>query len=376
MRLTFIIDSLKSGGTEMSTALLLPALEELGIATQLVQLVDRGGFAEDLRRDGLAPMSLTSVSRSGRLRELRNLLRRTKPDLIHSQLFEADILGRLAAGTLGIPIVSSWVTLSYGRADFAALRPIPRLKLAHALLADISTVRTARRIHAVSHTVAAVMSHRLRVPMRKIDVVPRGRNGTALGRRTEARRVGVRRAMGIPEGMPVILAVARHEPVKGLDILLEAAARTAPRCPVRLLIAGSEGTATGSLQRLANELRRSPWEPEFLGFRRDIADLMSVADLLVFPSRVEGLPGTLIEALALEVPMVVSDLCQNMEVVGGLPGVAAFEAGSSLELARVLAEVLDGASDAPTEHRQRFKTRYELEAVALQMRRLYEKALD
>jgi glycosyltransferase involved in cell wall biosynthesis len=83
-----------------------------------------------------------------------------------------------------------------------------------------------------------------------------------------------------------------------------------------MVIAGRDGNATNSLQALARELDIVD-RVQFLGHRSDVADLMVAADVFVFPSLWEGLGGVLIEALALEVPIVSSDLDATREVLGG-----------------------------------------------------------
>jgi glycosyltransferase involved in cell wall biosynthesis len=81
-----------------------------------------------------------------------------------------------------------------------------------------------------------------------------------------------------------------------------------------LLLAGREGAETAHLRMLA---KRPPLEGavRFLGFRDDLPDLLSASDLFVFPSLWEGLGGAVIEAMALGIPIVATDLEPVREVV-------------------------------------------------------------
>jgi glycosyltransferase involved in cell wall biosynthesis len=108
--------------------------------------------------------------------------------------------------------------------------------------------------------------------------------------------------------------VARQEPQKGLDVLLDAAPRVLAALPsARILIAGKPGNATASLRaRLASAPHGEA--VAFLGARDDVAELLCAADLFVLPSRREGLGGALLEAMALECPAVLSDIPAFREV--------------------------------------------------------------
>lgn len=127
-------------------------------------------------------------------------------------------------------------------------------------------------------------------------------------------RATLRARFGLPAEEPVALFVGRLEHRKGLDILLAAWADLVrrPNAP-RLLIAGPgpadmwarEAQALGVQGRIT-----------FLGERADVADLYRAADLLVFPSRAEGCPNVILEAMASALPVVATDVAGNQEVVG------------------------------------------------------------
>jgi glycosyltransferase involved in cell wall biosynthesis len=113
----------------------------------------------------------------------------------------------------------------------------------------------------------------------------------------------------------LLLAVARHEYPKGLDVLLRALPLVRAQEPrVRLLVAGPEGNHTSALQALAGELGLGD-KATFLGSRGDVADLLCAADLFVLPTRREGFPGAVLEAMALEAPIVASAIPAVSEAV-------------------------------------------------------------
>jgi len=199
LRLLYVIDSLAAGGAERSLAALAPHYRDLGVELTVVVLIDRHGVEDQIVDAGGRIISVASTP--GRLRKiarLRSLIREQRPDLVHTTIFEADILGRTGAWLAGTPVVSSLVNAAYGEEHRReqGIRA-SRMKAAH--LTDAVTARFARRMHAVSEHVAEVMADRLHYPASRIDVVPRGRDPEVLGRRTPRRRSAIRESLGVSE---------------------------------------------------------------------------------------------------------------------------------------------------------------------------------
>ena len=115
----------------------------------------------------------------------------------------------------------------------------------------------------------------------------------------------------------------------------------------------------------------------FLGHRDDIADLLVAADVLAFPSRREGLPATLIEALALECPIVATDLPNVLEVVGAVAS-ALVAMDDHAAMAAALALAIDGpdpVASRATQGRQRFLDHCTIEQSAAGMLAFYERSM-
>ena len=317
MRLAYVIDSLaRSGGAEQALAAMAP----LWVAQGVIMRVYVIGGGEDLR-EVLESSRITVIAappggRRAKLLWLRQELQEYQPNLVHTTLFESDIIGRIAARNIGIPSVTSLVATPYG-GDHYGQQGLSRSKVASAHAADILTARPAAAFHAVSGHVAAVMSRRLIIPSRRITVIPRGKDPVLLGGRDPKRQQRVRMRLGWEASAPLLVAAARHEPPKGLDVLLRAMSYVVAAQPsVQLAIAGREGTVSPQLHQLRRHLGLEQ-VVHLLGSRDDVPDLLAAADIVVVPSRREGISNVAIEAMALGTPLVASDVPAVRETVGG-----------------------------------------------------------
>src|SRR5215218_6337818 len=308
MRVLYLIDSLGPGGAERSLAAMAPAYVRRGVQLDVAFLIDRPGVHADLEAAGARLFPLAGpFGRAGWAWRAERLIAARRPDLVHTTLFEADVAGRIGASLARVPVVSSLVNVAYGD-DHAATPGVRRWKVHGAQLADAATARRVVRFHANTRYVADVMAPRLHVPRDRLEVIPRGRDPERLGRRSPQRRARVRAGLGVPQEAQLLVAVARQEHQKGLDALLEALPGVLGRTrSVRLVVAGRDGNQTPLLRATVGRLGLEG-TVAFLGPRDDVADLLAAADTVVIPSRWEGLSNVLIEAMALEAPVVASDL--------------------------------------------------------------------
>lgn len=311
MKVLYVIDSLAPGGAETSLAEMAPGLHKLDVELHVLPLGKRVDLRERLEAGGACVHP--GPSRAGRLARLGRVLslaRELQPDLIHTTLYEANISGRIAGRIAGIPVTSSLVSDSYSAPHYAEGTT---LKLHAARALDAATALAVARFHSLTAAIARDVAPRLGVPQSKITIIPRGRDPLGFAFQPPGVRSKVRRKLGIPEQSPVILALARHEPPKGLHHLVKALptiSRTHPQ--VVTLIAGKDGRSTTSLTEVIAE---TGLDIRLLGARSDVADLLAAADLFCFPSEREGFGGVLIEAMAVGCPIVASRIPATVEVL-------------------------------------------------------------
>ncbi|MFD7906828.1 glycosyltransferase family 4 protein [Kitasatospora sp. NPDC059747] len=370
--LQVIDDVSRLGAAGRALLAMTPQLVRAGVGLDVAYLHDvPGGCQAELTEAGAAVFAVGRPGRAATAAALHRLIRERRPDLVHTTRHagarRSDLLARAAALAARTPVVTSLADPPSGAAGAAGLGPSQAL--------DAATARGTRRFHALTRYVAAATAQRLRVPRRRIDVVPRGRDPELLGTATPERRAAVRGALALPGDVPVVLVAAGQYHRKGLDVLLDAwpAIRRAEPTAV-LLLAGAEGPETARLRALAD----AAGNVRFLGPREDVADLMAAADAVAVPARRDGQGGAAIEAMGIGTPLVCTDLPGLRETVGSGDYARLVPPERPADLAAAIADTLTDRSAArarATAARARFLTSFTLHQVSAQMVEFYERSL-
>jgi glycosyltransferase involved in cell wall biosynthesis len=319
VRLLFVIPGISGGGSEHSLRELVPTLVEAGIDVSTAYMVRRTtDNGDELKRAGAELHHIAEARFGSRVRGIRRVIGTHKPDIVHTTLFDADIAGRLAAWRAPgcSPVVlSSIVSTSYDAARLADPN-VRSWKLQAARLLDGWTARhLTDHFHAVSRTVKSAAVEALGIDPNRVTVVERGRDARRLGEPSSERRARARAALGLNGDARVIVTVGRQEFQKAQADLVGAFDRLADNRPdVELLLVGRSGSGS---QQIKARIDRSSHRDRIrqLGHRDDVPDILAAADLFVLPSVYEGFPGAAIEAMALGLPVIASDLPTLREVV-------------------------------------------------------------
>ena len=223
---------------------------------------------------------------------------KVRPDLLHIHAVGPALLAP-AARLLGLRVVVTHHGFDYERAKWGALARLA-LRAGEAMGMRFATARIG-----VSQAVAARMLRRYGVP---IAAIPNG-----VGRERAPPTSTALRGFGLERGRYVVL-VARLVPEKRHLDLIEAFARAAP-LGWRLALVGAADHADDYSRRVAEAGRTVP-AVVTTGFQSGTAlrELVAHAGLFVLPSSHEGLPIALLEALAVGVPALASDIAANREV--------------------------------------------------------------
>ena len=367
----FVINSFLAGGAERSLVEMLPRLVDEGVTPIIASLYHREvGFEQEVRDAGFDVRLLRRKSRVGKALALRSLIRDESPDLVYTALFDADLVGWLATIGMDVPLMANLANTAYDPARLADPNiDTRRLSIVKAIDGFTSRHGTDH-FHAVSQAVKDSTVETLGVDPDKITVVKRGRDAGRLGMRTEERKHAARELLGIPNEAQVVVTVGRQEYQKGHRFLIGAFSEVVATHPdARLLIAGREGHLTSELEQLVAELNLGA-SVALLGHRSDVPDVLAASDLFVFPSLYEGLGGALIEALALELPIVASDIPALREVVREGENAILVPPADSGALARAMEALLDDPERSRSfakRSREIFDTEFQAEDAASAM---------
>lgn len=371
LKVVFVINGLGPGGAERSIAELLPEYIRRDVSPRVVCLSqDNTTLQRVISGSGVPITFLRSKAISRAVPELVKFLRAWEPDLVVTTLFEADLIGRLAGRATGTRTLTSLVNT----ANSPARRHDPHIsswKLAFVQSVDgVMARRMTSHFHAITEAVKSDALVNYRIDGRSVSVIPRGRDPHRLGRPSSERRSTTRTALGFSEATPVVLMVGRQEYQKGHRHLLEALPEISTHVPdVRVWLAGRSGAQTSTICSTIRSLKLDD-RVEVLGHREDVPDLMAAADVLVFPSLYEGLGGTLIEALALELPIVASDIPAIREVTDDGRCATLVPAGDSSALAEAVIRILlnpESVTARTVAGRRRFEALYTIDRIGEQM---------
>ncbi len=267
---------------------------------------EEGWLGERLRELG-TPVHVIPGLGQGRAFEFRSVLalRRLILDsdcaLVHAMMFPSHLYACLAARLTGRPCI---VNIRNSHHDLVGRRR--RLIWRH-LIAPLSPF-----VVTVTEGLADEARRLTRSP--RVTCI---HNGVDVDRfRPAGNSKSARIHLGIPADAIVIGTVGNLRPVKGHSDLIRAAAMIAQRYPsVRILLIGAElEPTTGDLRRLCRELGLSA-QVMFLGRREDATDLLQVMDVFCLPSLSEGMPGALVQAMAAGLPVIVTAVGGNPEVI-------------------------------------------------------------
>lgn len=297
--IAYVIETLEVGGAERIVVDCARAMRRRGWAVDVVCLRSPGQLAEELTASGV---QVHSMGKKGAvdlamLRRLVRLLKRLAVDVVHTHLFTANTWGRLAARFGGAPVV------------VATEHNLDIWKGAVHRTVDRWLYRSTSRLVTVSDDVAAFYRRSERLDEARMQTIHNGIDVDDPGYTAEARR-----EFHIHSSDPLFVCVGRLVEAKGHGDLLDAfAAAHRRRGDLRLLIVG-DGPLADELHHRADLLGLHD-SVIFTGTRTDCARLMAASDALTMASLREGLPMVILEASALGLPMIVTDVGGNREVV-------------------------------------------------------------
>ena len=293
-RILYVITELDPGGAEKALHSLVARLDRERFAPEVACLSGDGEVGRWIEAEGVAVHRLHLRAWNAPLAAVRlwRLMRRGQFDLVHTFLFHANVLGRLATRLAAIPAVVSSVRVEEPRRW-------------HQLLNRL-TWRLADRIVCVSKSTAEFFCRACGAASGRVIAIPNGVD-------TERYRPTDRPPAPIQDPVRIV-SVGRLDPQKGYDVLIEAARICTERDMVFETTIAGDGPERAALQQqidaagLADTVR-------LVGRSDDVPVLLASSDLFVSSSRWEGMPNAVLEAMATGLPVVATSVGGTPEVV-------------------------------------------------------------
>ena len=301
INILYVITDLEVGGVPLHLHRLVKAVRERGFNASVVSLAPPGPVSQTLQSEGVAVYSCHG--RGGWdfrvLKRLARLIGEIQPDIIHSFLFHANVATRWAARRARFP----------GDRVVCEIQTVEVERRRH-LWIDRWSHRGCRFTIGNSPSVINHLATRAGIPSDRLRLV---RGGVDPERYRDVQAVD-RSTLGVPEEAAMILWVGRFDPVKGLDFLIDAFqavtqdARSAVRAKVDFhLVLTGDGPCRVPLLKRVKSMSLDD-HVHCLGSRSDVPSLLKTADLFVLPSRTEGLPNALLEAMAAGCSIITTDV--------------------------------------------------------------------
>ncbi|RZB30129.1 MAG: hypothetical protein SRB1_02409 [Desulfobacteraceae bacterium Eth-SRB1] len=293
-------------GREMYDVILVRGLSvESNMAEDEARAVDE--IVREAKREGISIITIPSLIRRihpfydlKTFFALIKILRRERPDIVHTHTSKAGILGRWAAFFARVPVI---VHTPHGHVFWGYSG---RCKTSFYIVLERLTACITDKIIALTEQEKKDHLHFRIASEDKFSVV---HSGVDLDRfsNTSVDSAAMKRRLGIPDGNLVVGTTGRLTHVKGHRYLIEAAEKIVSSRPDTTFVLLGDGELSGELKSMTSMLGIEE-NVKFLGWRPDVAEVMSIFDIFVLPSLNEGMGRVLVEAMALGKPIVASNV--------------------------------------------------------------------
>jgi glycosyltransferase involved in cell wall biosynthesis len=303
-RVLHVIDSLALGGAQVVLENLLTHADRSRFAPETACLHGRGVFWDRIKGTGW-PVHSLSFHRyfPSYVPALLGLALARRYDVVHCHLLASNLIAKPIATFAGVPVRINHDHCNDKVADSRRRAPA----------ADTWANRFSTHVCAVSESTRQFLIQHEGVPEERTTTIHNGIDLAIFQPRPE-RRAAARARWNLPAEAFVVGGIGRLSYQKNFALFLETAAQVLERHPsARFVIAGT-GEDDAALRAQAAQLGLGD-RLQFLGFVGDMTALYPALDLLLLTSRYEGLPITILEAMAVGIPIVASRLDGMLEIL-------------------------------------------------------------
>lgn len=300
-KILHLIQSLGSGGCENMLLRTLPLLPDF--EHTIITLKEPGELAPKFVSAGITVKTVgcEHILNFAGIRRLRDVVRDTKPDIVVTYLFHADMLGRLTLFSVTDAPIIPFLRTTYNH---------PRYWIAR--LFEWLTQPLVRHYLANSEAVKDFYVRHIGVVAEKISVIPNGIDTDFFDHLTADPKL--RESLSINQSDFVIICVANLHLNKGHQFLLEAFESIYSDYPhIKLLVVG-DGEERKNIETMIQSFH-SKDAIQLLGRRNDVPALLKISNLFVLPTLFEGQSNAILEAMAAGVPVITTDIPENQALI-------------------------------------------------------------
>jgi glycosyltransferase involved in cell wall biosynthesis len=368
MKIMHIITGLNVGGAEgmlLRLASAMPKHEQI-----VVSLTSEGKMAPLFLKNGIQVYALGMKSPLNWLPlwKLWSLIRKTRPDIIQTWLYHADLLGGIVGRTAGVKhIIWNVRNTQIPHKKFSVTGIFVRL-------AAMTSSWLPEKIICCAHS--GLEFHAILGYCReRMTSIPNGYDIKKFPAPQKTKKY-YRDEIGLPSDAKIVGVVGRYDPLKGYDIFVKMAGLLAEHDLDNILFLMVGRNVTEANHELQQLMVRFGGKAKFklMGERHDILQIMSSLDVYCLSSVAEGFPNVVAEAMLMQIPCVVSDVGDVKKLVGetGMVVPSADPAALANALHTMLNMQKEDRINRGLAARQRIIENYAIEKIAAQYESLYE----
>ncbi len=373
-RILHVIDHLGSGGAQEAVCQLIKYRRTERFQPEVVALHGFGHYWEVLRSWGvpvhtLVPQGFARAAIPCIFLRLFLLLARNRYDIVHTHLIGANVLAAPLAALYRVPVR---FTHDQTHDD------VRGYSFMHRWLDGLAN-RLNHHVIAVSSSIRTFLCRQERMPADKISVIYNSVDLLRFSPKNDPKaKQEARQKWGLPADALIVGGVGRLHYQKNFPLFLEVAAKVCARLPQALFVIAGEGPERAALEEMSRMLGMAS-RMRFLGFVPDMPELYQSLDLLVLTSHFEGTPLTVLEAMAMGIPVVASQVDGVAEVLkDGRDGLLV-PAGNRDRFVEAICRVLENRSLRQRLARagqKKARQHFSAEAMVRQVERLYLEYLE
>ncbi len=326
IRILFLITGLTHGGAELTLSRIVSKLEMKKFEISICSITNTTDILPRLRKNINRIYFLgakNAFSSIKALYKLRKIIKLENPDILHCFMFHANILGRLAAIGIKCEVISSIRTKLIYNNFWNFIDNLTQN------LVDVYMVNSNTLFDFISD---------YGINERKIVMIENGVDFTNL--KVNFTPNEIKKQLKLPN-LPVITMVANFKKQKDYPTLIRALAHLQNKLDFSFLAVGSGLKFEDESEKVKNLIKSLKLKnARLLGFRDDVVNILSITDVWVSSTLFEGQSNSLLEAMAMKVPIVTTNIPENKEVVRNKKEALLVSVKSYKELSTNIEEIL------------------------------------